>query len=146
FFLERQNSSCNWGGVHICHQIPRLNEALDEESQRAVREGLDEESLAMFDLLAKPNISTTERDQVKQVAKQLLTRVQDEVARIHDWRKLPRNRDSVRGIIHDILFADPTGLPVDCYDEDEVNHRTDLAFRHVFQFMPEPLRTGLMMM
>lgn len=120
----------------------KLAEGLDEEAQRAVREGLDENALALFDLLAKPDISKRERERVKQVAQELLAKVQAKVARIHDWRERQVSRDAVRVSIHDFLYADETGLPVYSYAEEEVEAMTELVFRHVFQSMPEPLGFG----
>ena len=48
--------------------------SLSEEEQRGVSENLSEEELAIFDLLIRPNIKLNmkEREQVKQVAKELL--------------------------------------------------------------------------
>jgi type I restriction enzyme R subunit len=120
----------------------KLSEGLDEEEQRAVREGLDENSLALFDLLAKPDISKTERERVKKVARELLVKVQAEVDRIHDWRERQSTRDAVRVSIHDFLYADATGLPIDSYDVGDVEAKTEMIFRHVFQSMPEPLGFG----
>jgi type I restriction enzyme R subunit len=41
---------------------------LDQESSRAIREGLDEESLAIFDLLTKPELTPEQIRRVKKVA------------------------------------------------------------------------------
>ncbi|MEO5369290.1 MAG: DUF3387 domain-containing protein [Magnetococcus sp. DMHC-1] len=117
----------------------KLTKGLDEEEQRAVREEMDENSLALFDLLTKDGISKKERERVKQVARELLTKVQAEVDRIHDWRERQASRDTVRMSIHDFLYADDTGLSVDIYAEEEVEAMTERVFRHVFQSMPESL-------
>jgi type I restriction enzyme R subunit len=45
---------------------------LDEEAQRATREGLSEETLAIFDLLKKPDLQCAEIKRIKGVASQLL--------------------------------------------------------------------------
>ncbi|MEO5362429.1 MAG: hypothetical protein H7838_02205 [Magnetococcus sp. DMHC-8] len=45
-------------------------------------------------------------------------------------------------MIHDFLYADDTGLPVDSYGEDEVKAMTEQVFLHIFQSMPEPLGLG----
>jgi type I restriction enzyme R subunit len=45
-------------------------ETLSEEDSRAMREGLDEETLAIFDLLKKENLKDKEIYEVKKVAKQ----------------------------------------------------------------------------
>ena len=34
------------------------------------------------------------------------------------------------------MSCDETGLPVDCYDEDEVRNRAEEVFRHVYRVYP----------
>ncbi len=60
----------------------RLVQELDEEQNRAVREGLDEETLAVFDLLKKPDLSSKEIKRIKKVAVQLLNTLKTEKLRI----------------------------------------------------------------
>jgi type I restriction enzyme, R subunit len=45
---------------------------MNDEERRALREGLDEESLAVFDLLKKPDLSPTEINRIKEIAVELL--------------------------------------------------------------------------
>ena len=45
-------------------------------------------------------------------------------------------RDAVRLAIKDFLWSDETGLPVDRYDEDEVQHRAEDVYRHVYRVYP----------
>ncbi len=47
-----------------------------------IPEGLDEESLAIFDLLIKPELSKNEREQIKRVTKDLLETLKSEKLRI----------------------------------------------------------------
>jgi type I restriction enzyme R subunit len=49
----------------------RFVKDLDAEANRAVREGLDEESLALFDLLRKPDLAAAEIKRIKAVAADL---------------------------------------------------------------------------
>lgn len=44
---------------------------LDAEQQRAVQEGLNEDELALFDLIYKENISKVDRERLKQASKTL---------------------------------------------------------------------------
>jgi type I restriction enzyme R subunit len=53
-------------------ELLKFVESLDNEEERAVREGLDEESLAIFDLLKKPALSKNDIKKVKTVALELL--------------------------------------------------------------------------
>ena len=50
----------------------KLVQELDEEESRAVREGLDEESLAIFDLLEKPDLNPSDIKRIKAVAVRLI--------------------------------------------------------------------------
>ena len=54
----------------IFEELLALAKKLNEEEQRHVREGLTEEELAIFDILTKPrvDISAREEKQVKKVA------------------------------------------------------------------------------
>ena len=113
-----------------------LVQDLDQEESRAAREGLNEESLAIFDLLQKPNLSTPERERIKQVAVELLKTLKAGKLRVSQWRDKEVTRDAVRVAIHDFLWSDETGLPTDGYSEAEVGTKTDDIFRHVFRTYP----------
>ena len=111
-------------------------QALDEESQRAIREGLDEESLAIFDLLKKPELSPAEIRRIKAVAVELLRTLKAEKLRVDNWRDKEATRDAVWLAIKDFLWSDDTGLPVEDYDEDEVQNRAEEVYRHVYRVYP----------
>ena len=110
---------------------------LSEEETRAVREGLDEESLAIFDLLKRPELSKKELKSIKQVSKDLLERLKEEKLNIDHWREKESTRDAVRQSIHDFLYDDKTGLPVDSYTDDDVQSKATDVFQHVFRVYPE---------
>lgn len=108
---------------------------MSEEEERAVREGLDEETLAIYDLLKKPALSKSEAEKVKSVAKELLMALKAEKLKIDHWREKESTRDSVRRQIFDFLFADTTGLP-GVYSETEIDERTEAVYRHVYEVYP----------
>ena len=114
----------------------KLVQGLDEEEHRAVREGLDEESLAIFDLLKKPDLKSADIKRIKTVAAELLDRLKEEKLRIDHWRDKETTRDAVRVTIHDYLWSDDTGLPIDTYTEDDVNDKAEDIFRHVYRAYP----------
>lgn len=116
--------------------IFKFGEDLSDEESRAMREGLDEETLAMFDLLKKPELSRTEIKQLKKIAVELLETLKTEKLKINHWRDKEATRDDVRITIHDFLFSDETGLPVESYDEQDVTNKTDDIFRHVYRAYP----------
>lgn len=114
-----------------------FEQSLSEEERRAVREGLDEESLAIFDLLRKSDLSGADIKQIKKVAVELLARLKAEKLKIDHWRDKETTRDAVRITIRDYLWSDDTGLPVAAYTEDDVNEKAEDVFRHVYRAYPE---------
>lgn len=114
----------------------KLVDELDEEEGRAVREGLDEESLAIFDLLKKGDLNAADIKRIKSVAVRLLETLKAEKLRVDQWRDKESTRDAVRVAIQNFLWSDKTGLPVDSYTEDDVQTRSDEVFRHVFRVYP----------
>jgi len=122
-----------------------LVQELDEEEHRAIREGLDEESLAIFDLLKKPELSAAEIKRIKAVAVELLEKLKGKKLRIDHWRDKEATRDAVRAAIRDFLWSDETGLPVESYTEADVETRSENVFRHVYRAyprVPSPLYEG----
>ena len=117
-------------------ELVRMVQELDEEERRAVREGLDEESLAIFDLLKKQELTQQERGRIKKVAKGLLETLKGEKLRIGHWQEKESTRDAVRTAIHDFLWSEATGLPVESYTEEEVKGRSEEIFRHVYRVYP----------
>ena len=118
---------------------------LDEEAARAKREGLDEESLAIFDLLRKPELSGAEIRRIKRVSVELLENLKVRITEIDHWQERESSRDSVQIIIRDFLWDDRTGLPVDHYSEEEVLEKTGEVFRHVMRAyprVPSPVYSG----
>ena len=110
-------------------------EELSGEEERAVREGLDEESLAVYDLLKKPALSKAETGKVKAVAKSLLDKLKAGKLSVDHWREKQTTRDGVRKAIFDFLFSETTGLP-SVYSEGEIGERTDAVYRHVYEVYP----------
>jgi len=109
---------------------------LNAEETRAIREGLDEESLAIFDILRKPDLSAADIQKLKKVATELLETLKTEKLRIDHWRDKEATRDAVRLTIHDFLYSDRTGLPVESYTDTDVFVKTEQVFSHVFRVYP----------
>ncbi|MFO0857898.1 MAG: type I restriction endonuclease subunit R [Phycisphaerales bacterium] len=113
-----------------------LIEQMSDEETRAIREGLDEESLALFDLLKKPELSPSETKQIKAVAVELLEAIKDQIRVIDSWKDKETTRDAVLGRIRDYLWSDQTGLPEQTYSEQEVAECAESVYRHVFRVYP----------
>ena len=114
----------------------RFMQGLGEEEARHIREGLDEEALAVFDLLKKPDLDAAEIKRVKAVAVELLGTLKAQKLKIDHWRDKETTRDDVRIAIHDFLYSEATGLPVSSYSETEVGIRSESVFRHVYWAYP----------
>ncbi len=111
------------------NELIKLTQDLTEEEQRALREGLSEEELAVFDILTKPEpiLTDKERADVKKVCKSLLETLKAEKL-VLDWRSKPQARAGVKQAI-EIVFD--KGLP-DAYDEALFGVKCDAAFAHIF--------------
>jgi len=76
------------------------------------------------------------------VATGLLATLKARLAEIADWQATETNRDSIRVTIHNYLYADATGLPIDAYKEDGIETLASDVFRHVWRaypIVPSPL-------
>jgi type I restriction enzyme R subunit len=112
--------------------LMRLVGDLDVESTRAMREGLDEETLALFDLLKKPDLEKKDIGRIKKVAVELFAILKRKKQEIDDWRAKEQTRDEMRQAIHDFLYSDTTGLP-ESYKEPEVDAKAEAVFEHVYR-------------
>ncbi len=121
-FMERLNSLLEEynSGAHDIDQLfddlVDLAKSLNEEEQRAVKENLTEEELAIFDLLLKENLNPDEVEKVRVVARELLSKLKVEKLVI-DWREWESRRAGVKTTIFDVLYKDlpePTYAEKDC--------------------------------
>ena len=105
------------------------------DKARAIREGLDVETVAIYDLLTKPSLDAKEISRVKEVAVALLGTLKQEQLRVNQWREKEATRDAVRATIFDFLYSDNTGLP-EAYTDDEIKAKSADVFQHVFYAYP----------
>jgi type I restriction enzyme R subunit len=104
-------------------------QALNEEDQRHIAEQLNEEELALFDMLTKPDVQLTdkEKDKVKKVARNLLATLKREKL-VLDWRKKQQARAQVSTTIKTILDS---GLP-DSYTPAIFEQKCDEVYQHIY--------------
>ncbi len=109
--------------------LKKLSVSLSEEEQRAVREGLSEEELAVFDLLTKPDPTLTKAEEarVKKVVRELLTKLKTELL-VLDWKQRQTTLAAVKVAIEETFDA---GLP-DVYDRALFSRKSAAVFEHVF--------------
>jgi len=108
----------------------KLVDELSEEEQRAVKEGLSEESLALFDLLLKPDLSKKEIDRIKKVAEGLYKTIREELNRIQNFSAKQGTRDEIKIKIKDFLWDEKTGLP-ESFGPEEIEEKAEAVFEHL---------------
>ncbi len=102
---------------------------LNAEEKRGIAEKLTEEELALFDLLTKPEMTLSKKEEreVKKVAKELLATLKQEKL-VLDWRKRQQSRAAVRLSIEEIL-ADR--LPQK-YTKELYQYKCDAVYQHIY--------------
>jgi type I restriction enzyme R subunit len=110
-------------------QLMAFARSLNEEEKRGVGEQLNEEELALFDLLTKPQIelSKADREKVKATARELLATLKAGKL-VLDWRKRQQARAEVRVTIEKLLDQ---GLPK-VYTPELFEQKTTAVFQHVY--------------
>ena len=119
-------------GTHNLEELLRrlkaINDELTAEEQRAVKEGVTEEELAIFDLLTKPepDLTRPQATQVKTAAKQLLDHIADKL--VLDWKRKQKTRAAVKLAVSKTLDAQ---LP-DIYDPELFDQKVDAIYEHIY--------------
>ena len=134
--FEELIESYNAGSRNIeqlFEELLKLSNSLDEEQERHVRENLAEEELVIFDILTRPapELSADERDEVKKVAREMLTRLKELL--VLNWRKKSAARSQLRLAIEDALDA---GLP-EVYAPELYKEKCSAVFEHIYESYPE---------
>ena len=107
--------------------IKFVNE-LNEEENRSLRENLDEETLEIYDLLKKENLSKKEIDTVKEVAIKTLKKLKEEKLKIERWRESQQVTAQIKIIIRDCLLH----LPENIYPDHEIEINTMKVYQHIY--------------
>jgi len=130
--FQRMIEEYNQGAVNLEEFFERLlkfvNE-LQEEEKRGVSEGLSEEELAVFDLITKPDMKLTKKEegQVKKVARELLETLKREKL-VLDWRKTQATRAAVRVTVEDKLDELPRVFTREIYTQ-----KCNAVYQHIFE-------------
>ncbi len=114
----------------IYQQLVEFSGELLHEEQRHIREELEnEEELAVFDLLTKPDMKLNQKEikQVKATARQLLSSLKTEKMVI-DWKKKQQTRAGVKQAIEIELDRLPPVYKKDIYDD-----KCNLVYKYVWE-------------
>lgn len=110
-------------------QLIALASELNAEEKRAQTEQLDEDGLALFDMLTQPDVGLTEADRrhVKIVVKKLLTVLKSDKL-ILDWRKQENRRAAVQFTVDKILDELPA-----CYSPEVYHRKCAEVYQHIYE-------------
>lgn len=108
-----------------------LANSLDEEQKRAVQEGLNEDELALFDLLTKSDsISKVDRERLKGVSKSLLAEIQKVIAPLENWTGKEQTQAEVEVFILDHMYK---SLPIPPFTQEYIQDAAQQVYHHVWQ-------------
>lgn len=110
-------------------ELVEFAQELKVEDKRAIAENLEEEELAIVDLLTKPDISLTEKEKldVKKMAKELLETLKQEKL-VLDWRRRQQSKAAVKVAIEEILDQLPEGYSTEVYQR-----KCEEVYQHVYE-------------
>ena len=107
-----------------------LANSLDEEQRRAAEEGLDEDELALFDLLKNEKLGKAERERVKQASQTLLASLRELLAPVERWTEKEQTQAEVETFILDDLYRH---LPSPPFTEEDKQEAAAMVYQHIWQ-------------
>lgn len=106
---------------------------LNFEEARAVRENLNDETLAIFDLLREGKmLDASSIKEVKKVAVSTLQLLKEQKLQVERWRDSRQISAQVKTIIFDSL----QWLPTTIYTDEDVNVKTNSIYQHIYTNYP----------
>ena len=111
-------------------ELIALATSLDAEQRRAAEEGLNEDELALFDLLFKENISKADRERLKQSSQSLLSSLQELLRPMPDWTQKTTTQAEVKVFILDTLYR---SLPRPPFTDAETEAIATQVYDYVWQ-------------
>ena len=111
-------------------RLMELMDELDEEQTRAVEEGLNEDELALFDLLKKDNLAKTERERVKQASRNLLESIRARLSELDRFWEKEQTKAEVEVFILDEIYA---SLPTPPFTAEEKKAAAAEVYAHIWQ-------------
>ncbi|GGK71768.1 type I restriction endonuclease subunit R [Rufibacter glacialis] len=115
--------------------LMRFMQDLNEEDMRASREGLNQEHLALFDQLQKPNLSKSDRERIKKVAKDLLEALKINQTKYSRWREKEASQADVKTFIYNHLWDEVNGLP-ESFTPEEIQEKSNKLYGFIFDHYP----------
>lgn len=100
---------------------------IDIEEKRSIREKLDEETLAIYDLLMKDNLNIRDKEIIKKISISTLEKLKNEKLKVERWRESKQVSAQIKIIIRDSLLH----LPKEIYPDDEIDIKSLDIYQHI---------------
>ena len=131
--IDEYNSSHEKAAIEKALQdILKLIGTLSSEQEKFVKEGLDDmQQLAVYEMLKTgKTLSKKELDEVKGIAKELLSKLRSLVADIDNWRDKATAKALVRTAIKNVLYEK---LPDSIRSDDERKEYEEMVYNYFYQ-------------
>ena len=111
-------------------RLTELMEELDAEQRRAVEEGLNEDELALFDLLKRDDLGKAERERVKQSSRDLLAAIKARLSELDRFWEKEQTKAEMQVFILDEIFS---SLPTPPFSVAQKKAVACDVYNHVWQ-------------
>ena len=127
--IHDYNQEQNRVGIeNIFAQLMKLSRQLSEEEARYVREGFEnDEQLSMYDVLMKEDLTKEDIKKLKEVAKDLLEKIKEQLATMDHPFDKQETKASIIIMIRDLLWAE---LP-QSYSDENITYYRDKVYNYV---------------
>jgi type I restriction enzyme R subunit len=111
-------------------RLVELVQSLDEEQERAARENLSDDELAVFDLLKRDDLTKADRERVKQASRDMLASIKERLAELDRFWEKEQTKGEVEAFILDEIFVK---LPSPPFTPEEKKLVAYNVYAHVWQ-------------
>lgn len=109
-------------------ELMNLANTMSLEEQRYAREGFQsDEELALYDMLFRENLSSTDIKKLKEVAASLLQKIKNKIDTCDHWTDKQETKADIDNLIRDTLWEE---LPK-CYDDDSISKYREKIYEYV---------------
>jgi len=128
--IEAYNQGKNYEDtVRAFQQLTELCQDLSQEESRAIKANVNQETLAIIDLLQKDKkLDSKTIKKIKKVAKSILKKLKTQKLKVYRWRESRQLKAQVRQLIHDELLW----LPTESFSDNDVNQITSHIYQHIY--------------
>ena len=110
-------------------ELVALAATLDAEQRRTAEEGLNDDELALFDLLFRDSISKADRERLKQASKSLLGSLRTLLQPMPAWTQNSTTQAEVKVFILDSLYQT---MPQPPFTDDDIEQASDKVYNFIW--------------